>query len=139
MADQVRTLDAALVRRLDCAEPADFRLRRAVRALRGGAPQVARVARDLDLSPRQLQRLFEERVGIGPKALARVFRLSRALALHGAGGGSWAAIAVDAGYADQAHLVRECRALAGVAPTALGLGASDSFNPGGSGGVTPGG
>jgi AraC-like DNA-binding protein len=129
-ADQVRALDAALLRRLPRAAPADFRLRAAVRALRGGAPEVAQVAADLGLSPRQLHRLFDARVGVGPKLLARVLRLQRALAGRAGGGATWASVAHDAGYADQAHLVRDCRALAGVAPGALVHSASDSFNPG---------
>ncbi len=57
-------------------------------------------------------------MGYGPKLLERVLRFRRAerLALHGA---SLAAVAVGAGYADQAHLVRECRLLAGSTPSQL--------------------
>jgi AraC-like DNA-binding protein len=128
-AERIRVLDAALLRRLPAASPADFRVRRAVRAIHAGAPSVAHVAAHLDLSPRQLHRLFDERVGIGPKVLARVFRLQRAIFARREGDRSWASIAAGAGYADQAHLVRECRDLAGVAPTELGLAVSDSFNP----------
>ncbi|MEU0737800.1 helix-turn-helix domain-containing protein, partial [Streptomyces lavendulocolor] len=50
--------------------------------------------------------------GYGPKTLARVLRLQRALALVRSGL-PYAVAAVEAGCADQAHLARETRALAG--------------------------
>ncbi len=51
--------------------------------------------------------------GYGPKTLDRVLRLQRFLAL---GPGrteppGWPELAADAGYADQAHLGHDCRAL----------------------------
>jgi methylphosphotriester-DNA--protein-cysteine methyltransferase len=55
-------------------------------------------------------------VGYGPKRLARVLRLRRALA-RAAAGEELAAAAFSAGYADQAHLGHDCRELAGVPPT----------------------
>ena len=51
--------------------------------------------------------------GYGPKTLARILRFQRALALARAGT-PLAEVAVRSGYADQAHLAREVRALAGV-------------------------
>jgi transcriptional regulator GlxA family with amidase domain len=63
---------------------------------------------------------FNTEVGIGPKALARMVRFNRALALaKAAATPDWAGIAVECGYADQAHLVREFRGFAGSSPTAL--------------------
>jgi AraC-like DNA-binding protein len=53
-----------------------------------------------------------------PKRLARVLRLERALAAARAGE-ELARAAAEAGYADQAHFSHDCRALAGVAPSAL--------------------
>ncbi|WP_280391687.1 helix-turn-helix domain-containing protein [Nocardia wallacei] len=50
--------------------------------------------------------------GFGPKMLARVLRLQRALRLARAGV-PFAETAFRAGYADQAHLAREVRELAG--------------------------
>jgi AraC-like DNA-binding protein len=51
--------------------------------------------------------------------LARVVRLQHAVSLVQRGAvSSWTGLAYDAGYADQAHLVREFRALAGVTPGA---------------------
>jgi methylphosphotriester-DNA--protein-cysteine methyltransferase len=54
----------------------------------------------------------------GPKRLARVLRLERAL-VAARGGEVLALAAATAGYADQAHFAHQCRALAGVSPTTL--------------------
>ncbi len=51
--------------------------------------------------------------GTGPKTLARILRLQTAVALARAGR-PFADVAVTAGYADQAHLSRDVKALAGV-------------------------
>ena len=79
---------------------------------------VRSLARELALSERQLRRRFEAAVGYGPKRLARVLRLTRALAAAYAGE-ELGRVAADAGYADQAHFTNDCRSLAGVAPSAL--------------------
>ena len=70
------------------------------------------------LSERQLHRRCLPLFGYGPKTLGRVLRFDRALALARAGR-PFAEVAVHAGYADQAHLSREVRALAGVPLRAL--------------------
>ncbi len=121
-------------------------VRDAVLRLHEGEPGVARLARDAALSERQLLRRFERAVGYGPRTLSRVLRLQRFLALARSGE-PLARLAVDAGYADQAHLTRECGALAGLAPAALlaeGAGpagepapvTSETFKTGGLGAVT---
>jgi AraC-like DNA-binding protein len=51
--------------------------------------------------------------GYGPKTLARILRLQRALALARKGV-PFAETAARAGYADQAHLARDVRELAGM-------------------------
>ena len=69
------------------------------------------------MSHRQLSRLFRERLGFGPKPLVRLGRFQRALrALEGPGRHSMAAVAARAGYYDQAHLSRDFRLFAGIAP-----------------------
>jgi AraC-like DNA-binding protein len=56
--------------------------------------------------------------GYGPKVLARILRLQRALrSPHRTT--DLARVAADAGYADQSHLSREVRALTGQSPTEL--------------------
>jgi AraC-like DNA-binding protein len=74
----------------------------------------------LGVSERQLRRRFADAVGYGPKTLARVLRFQRFLTLS-RNGDDLARLALDAGYADQAHLTRETRRLAGRTPLELVL------------------
>lgn len=87
------------------------------RALGAGRP-VAAVSDAAGLSERQLHRRSLAAFGYGPKTLARVLRLNRALALARRGTPQ-ASVAAVAGYADQAHLAREVKALTGVPLGAL--------------------
>ena len=83
------------------------------------------VAAEIGLSMRQLRRRCHAVVGYGPKTLQRVLRFRRFVSRIDAGLPSGqdaydlAALAAQAGFADQAHLTRECRALAGLTPAAL--------------------
>ncbi len=92
---------------------------RAWRLLAADPPSsVAAAARDVGWSVRLLEKRFRAHVGLTPKQVARVARFTRARRLLAAGGpdGSVAAVAAAAGYADQPHLSREFRDLAGVSP-----------------------
>jgi AraC-like DNA-binding protein len=82
-----------------------------VRAAVTGTPRSA-----IGIGDRQLRRRFLDAVGYGPKTLERILRFQRFLMLDG---DDLARRALDAGYADQAHLTRECTRLAGLPPAAL--------------------
>jgi methylphosphotriester-DNA--protein-cysteine methyltransferase len=77
------------------------------------------VARELAISERQLLRRFQASVGYGPKTLARVLRFRRFVDAVDRGESDLARLALDAGYADQAHLTREIRRMAGLTPHAF--------------------
>ena len=79
---------------------------------RAGRP-VASIAAQCGLSSRQLQRRSNAAYGYGPKVLERIFRMQRAVTLARRGS-PFASVSAVAGYADQAHLAREVRAMAGV-------------------------
>ncbi|MFG2167361.1 helix-turn-helix domain-containing protein [Micromonospora chersina] len=79
---------------------------------------VAATAAEVGLGARALHRRSQLLFGYGPKTLARILRMRRALDLADAGT-PLAEVAVLAGYADQAHLTREVKELAGVPPTHL--------------------
>jgi transcriptional regulator GlxA family with amidase domain len=83
-----------------------------VERLRRGSP-VAAAADAVGLSARQLHRRSLVAFGYGPKTLARILRLTRALDLARTGMPP-ARVAAETGFADQPHLAREVRALAGV-------------------------
>jgi AraC-like DNA-binding protein len=93
---------------------------------RAGAVGIAELAAETGWSRRHLLDRFRAQVGLTPKTAARVLRFERAAGLV-VGGGPFGApgprqdlatVAAGCGYADQAHLTREFRALAGVTPTA---------------------
>ncbi|WP_320777622.1 helix-turn-helix transcriptional regulator [Streptomyces sp. CRN 30] len=115
--DPVRGLEAAALARAADTGPPDPLDRRIVTALAAGCP-VAAVADESGLGTRRLHRRALAVFGYGPKTLARVLRLQRALALARTGV-PLADTAARTGYADQAHLTREVRELTGVPPTEL--------------------
>ncbi len=85
----------------------------------GGDVPIGSVAKDLGIGRRRLERGFRDHVGLSPKILARVLRFQSALAwLEGPAPVRWAELAIDCGYYDQAHLIRDFKAFAGMSPTA---------------------
>ncbi|MGH8934114.1 MAG: helix-turn-helix domain-containing protein [Egibacteraceae bacterium] len=122
-------LERALLAWLPAAVPPDRLVEAAVAALGAPSPAspVAALAQRLGISERQLNRRMTSAVGYGPKTLHRVLRFRRFLALATqAPELGLAQLALRAGYADQAHLCRDSRKLAGVAPTALTPGRPSS-------------
>ena len=84
-----------------------------------GAVPVAALTEEVGWSRRHLAATLREQAGLPPKALARLLRFERAAALLRAPDGPPpAAVALDCGYYDQAHLNRDFRAFAGVTPAA---------------------
>lgn len=83
---------------------------------RGRVP-IGRLCEELGWSRRRLVARFRDEVGLGPKAVARLFRFEHALELAAADPDpSWAEIALGAGYYDQSHLSNEFRAITGLTP-----------------------
>jgi AraC-like DNA-binding protein len=102
-------------------EPVDALATGAVRAIaRVPSTHVDALADRLGVSERTLHRRVLGAVGYGPKVLARIVRFRRFLALASRRDAlSLADLAHSVGYADQAHLARECRALADRTPADL--------------------
>ncbi|GLI01494.1 helix-turn-helix domain-containing protein [Phytohabitans aurantiacus] len=103
-------------------------VREAAKALMPWHPvNIDAVAAHLALSASQLRRRCLHAVGLSPKVLQRTLRFQGFLALAQAGATAsgrrgadgMAGLAVDVGYADQAHLSRECLRLTGLTPRRL--------------------
>jgi AraC-like DNA-binding protein len=111
----VALLQASVLARLPAAREPDPLVREAVRRLgpwqAGG---VSEVAATLGVSTRHLRRRCLHSVGYGPNTIRRILRFQGFLALAGTGG--LARLAAEAGYADQAHLTRDCGQLTGLPP-----------------------
>jgi len=111
-------VQTALAARLDSAW-CDPMTRDAVAAIRrrSGRDSIDALAKRLGITRRRLERRFDTHVGIPPKRLARIVRFQHALRLlRRAGAGTITAL--DSGYADQSHFIREFTDIAGCSPGA---------------------
>ena len=98
----VDPLAGAAVRALDATDP----------------PRIDSLARTLGVSARTLERRLTAHAGLPPSMLRRVIRFRRTFSvLDNASPGTWAKIAIGAGFFDQAHLIRDFRQFAGAAPS----------------------
>jgi AraC-like DNA-binding protein len=79
--------------------------------------RVEALARGAAMSTRQLERLFNDHVGVGPKWVICRYRFYEA-AQRAAAGSSvrWALVAAELGYSDQAHLSRDFQRMLGMTP-----------------------
>ena len=83
-------------------------------------PTVARVRRIGDrtgYSPKRFIRLFHDAVGLTPKLFCRVQRFQMLLDVIASGGRvEWAEAALDCGYFDQSHMIRDFVSFSGLTP-----------------------
>jgi transcriptional regulator GlxA family with amidase domain len=71
------------------------------------------------LSPRQLNRKFTERIGVGPKLYSRLVRFHRAHLFKAAHPTiAWPTVAIEFGYTDYQHMVRDFRQFTNATPSA---------------------
>lgn len=85
----------------------------------GGMAPVDEIARVSGLSSRQLERRFLGDVGIGPKLLSRILRFQQVFRAVDNNQALWSKLALDCGYYDQAHLIKDFRQFTHQTPAAL--------------------
>jgi AraC-like DNA-binding protein len=81
----------------------------------GGMMPVSALADELQWSRKHLANRFRADVGLAPKTIARLLRFRRVVD-SGDLSSRWTEVALDAGYFDQAHLIRDFRQFAGMTP-----------------------
>jgi AraC-like DNA-binding protein len=116
--DRFAILEAELLSRLDERRRHPV-IAHALDVLTRPDARVRDIATAASLSQRRLIELFTAAVGITPKRFGRVARFHRATALARRSALDWTRVAHEAGYYDQAHLIRDFRELAEVTPTDL--------------------
>jgi len=126
--DDARSIqDAAQILMVSLAAPVSAQnpVQRAIHALTAanGNLDLDVLARHANLSGRQFRRRCLEESGLTPKHLARVLRFRNACKIARAAGRrpDWAVIALDAGYCDQSHFIRDFREFTGRTPVSLGV------------------
>lgn len=108
-------LDAWLLARGAGRLAIDSAITFAVTALDRGA-RVGPLVERLGLSPKRFIERFEAQVGLTPKRFARIRRFQRVLTLIG-GTSDWTERALQSGYFDQSHMIRDFQELAGTSPS----------------------
>jgi AraC-like DNA-binding protein len=89
----------------------------------GGMTTIRGICREIGWSHKHLITRFRQQVGITPKRAARLIRFERVLRrVADVGRPDWGELAVECGYADQPHLIRDFRQFAGTTPTAFCAG-----------------
>ncbi len=90
--------------------------------------KVDALVKRFNLGKRTLQRLFSQYVGVSPKWVIKRYRLQEAAEqLAGGAIGSWPKLALDLGYFDQSHFIKDFKMIVGRTPAEyardLGAGA----------------
>ena len=119
-ADRLRLVQTALVEELTGAPECDGLTREAALALlrSEGRIKIDGLAVALGVSRRTLERRFAVDVGIPAKSLASVLRFRRVLKAFETSAVAWTDLAMDCGYYDQSHLIRDFKRFTGRAPRA---------------------
>lgn len=130
---QFLVVEQYLKRKLKNAAPLHAGVTHAVQQLSrgGGVSSIRQIQLDTGLSHTRFIQLFREHVGLTPKLFYRVRRfhgllkrIEKGLSVH------WAELAADCGYFDQAHLIHDFRAFAGITPQAYDRMVSQAAEPG---------
>ncbi|HEU5419132.1 MAG TPA: helix-turn-helix domain-containing protein [Streptosporangiaceae bacterium] len=113
-------MDEFLLRRMDCGPRPSPQVAWAWRRLVGtrGRVPVGQLAGEVGWSHKHLIARFSREAGLRPKTAARLIRFDRVWRHldREAGRPDWAQLAAEAGYADQAHLIRDFRQFTGTTP-----------------------
>ncbi len=118
--EKIAAVEAALIARLLRDSHDSPAMRLAARIVQSaGVISVDQLATDAGISSRQLERRFLREIGVGPKLLGRILRFQQVFRAVERVDAAWASIAVECGYYDQAHLIRDFNQFAGQTPSVL--------------------
>jgi len=111
--------NSCLLHRIACLYPADRQIIRAVDliSLAKGQLSLAGVASDVCLCQRHFERKFKSVIGVSPKMFAKIFRFKNALhSMQKYPQKDLLTIAVETGYYDHTHLIKDFKSLTGDTP-----------------------
>jgi AraC-like DNA-binding protein len=120
-AESVRQVETVLLARLNNFRRHDDGVFKAIALIlrSGGCVPVESLAKNMGISLRKLDRTFNTRVGFSPKTLCRIVRFQKVFKVleRQDRGRDWIKVALDCGYYDQSHFIKEFKAFSGKGPT----------------------
>ncbi|MBI1767244.1 MAG: helix-turn-helix transcriptional regulator [Bacteroidetes bacterium] len=121
LAQKIKVLDSFLIRRLlkSDKKTGQFKLVEELcnHIYKDDAFSIENLASHYGFSERYVQRLFLEWVGLTPKSFHSVQRFNKSLELIQSSESSLTSIALECGYYDQAHFIKEFKSYAGITPS----------------------
>lgn len=93
-----------------------------------GITDIEALASEIDLSARQLERQFKKMIGLTPKFYSRIIRFSNIFQVMDSEDTSWVKIALQSGYFDQSHFIRNFKEFTGEEPSAYGFNEKNMAN-----------
>ena len=121
LAARINLLEDWLIHRLSVGKERDELIPASLARLRQrqGHLPIPELARELDVSQRHLERLYQSHVGMSPKQYAQLLRVEAArLILRQKNGQSTTTLAAELDFYDQSHFIREFSAIIGMTPFA---------------------
>jgi AraC-like DNA-binding protein len=120
MSERVAAVESLLLNHLSRCKQDSWLLPLAAKVVAsGGLISVDYLANLAGISNRQLERRFLAEVGVGPKLLSRILRFQQVFRAVERCDGRWAPLALECGYYDQAHLIRDFNQFAHQTPSVL--------------------
>jgi AraC-like DNA-binding protein len=120
-AERFQVLEDALISHLFCPMERHYAVATAFETFAKRVDATVRgIAKNIGLSERRFIQVFNAEVGVTPKLFNRVrrFQRTRGLIHRQEEAPDWAGIALECGYFDQSHLIRDFQEFAGISPAA---------------------
>jgi AraC-like DNA-binding protein len=118
--ERVFLLEAFVHQQLSKRQTAKNHFTEAIKQIRNANVEISSysIENQLFVCERQAQRVFKNNVGLSPKEYFRIIRFRQIIeAIQANKQVLWSQLAYSLGYADQAHLIRDFKAFAGLTPT----------------------
>jgi transcriptional regulator GlxA family with amidase domain len=118
LGEQSRLIEAWLLQRLALGKDADRLVWDSLALIRRGIPSMDTLSNSLNMSQRQIERLYQLQVGLSPKYYSRLLRIDTARKALKHPAQSLTDLGLSLGFYDQSHFIREFKTVIGMTPRA---------------------
>lgn len=115
---QIAEIEAWLIERLRLGQSPDRLIASSLKIIQHGISSMDALSSSLNIGQRQLERLYQQHVGLSPKAYSRLLRIEAARKRLKLVPQSLTDLGLSLGYYDQSHFIREFKAVVGITPSA---------------------